>query len=449
MDVIAIFDVGKTNKKVFLFDTDYQIVWEKSVNLVETVDEEGFPCENIAMLSKWVKDSLKELLNLPMFSIKAVNFSAYGASFVHLDKNGTPVTPLYNYLKPYPHTLLQGFYETYGGEESFATETASPVLGSLNSGMQLYRIKHEKWSVFENIKNSLHLPQYLSYLISRQLFTEHTSLGCHTNLWNFNTAHYHHWTEREKLLQKFPPIKPADQAISLASGLKIGIGLHDSSSAIIPYLLTFKQPFVLLSTGTWSITLNPFNHSPLTFAELQHDCLCYLSYTAKPVKAARLFAGHEHDIQCQRLAAHFLVAKDYYKTVAFDQSIFEKLKDNNRDKVDITPALLQKSLFDSRELAAFGSYEEAYHQLILDMVTVQVFSTNFVKQNVKTLFVDGGFSHNEIFMNILAQAYPEMEVFAAHMAQASALGAAVVLHQHWNSKPLSDALIAIKKYLPK
>jgi glycerol kinase len=41
--VIAVFDVGKTNKKLFLFDQDYKIVYEKSARFTEIVDEDGFP----------------------------------------------------------------------------------------------------------------------------------------------------------------------------------------------------------------------------------------------------------------------------------------------------------------------------------------------------------------------------------------------------------------------
>lgn len=33
-------------------------------------------------------------------------------------------------------------------------------------------------------------------------------------------------------------------------------------------------------------------------------------------------------------------------------------------------------------------------------------------------------------MNLLAKVFPETEVYAASMAQASALGAALVIHQH-------------------
>ena len=53
-NVIAIFDVGKTNKKLFLFDEQYKIVWEQSEVCAQTTDEDGEPCEDIALLSDWV-----------------------------------------------------------------------------------------------------------------------------------------------------------------------------------------------------------------------------------------------------------------------------------------------------------------------------------------------------------------------------------------------------------
>src|SRR5690606_38045844 len=160
--VIAIFDVGKTNKKLFLFDEDYKIVYEKSARFIETVDEDGDPCENLESLRLSVFDSLREVFKRPEFDVKAVNFSAYGASLVYIDKEGKPLAPLYNYLKTYPEKLKKQFYDTYGGEAVFSKETASPVLGSLNSGMQLYRLKHENPDLFQQLHYALHLPQYLS-----------------------------------------------------------------------------------------------------------------------------------------------------------------------------------------------------------------------------------------------------------------------------------------------
>ncbi len=52
--VIAIFDVGKTNKKLFLFDEQYNVVYEEKKQLNETTDEDGFPCEDVHQLTQWI-----------------------------------------------------------------------------------------------------------------------------------------------------------------------------------------------------------------------------------------------------------------------------------------------------------------------------------------------------------------------------------------------------------
>ena len=119
--VIAIFDVGKTNKKLFLFDENYRIVYERSARFIETVDEDGDTCENLESLRLSVFDSLSEIFRLKEFNVKAVNFSAYGASFVYIGEDGKPLTPLYNYLKAYPQELSNYLYNNYGGKEDFRT----------------------------------------------------------------------------------------------------------------------------------------------------------------------------------------------------------------------------------------------------------------------------------------------------------------------------------------
>ena len=439
--VIAIFDVGKTNKKLFLFDEHYHIVYEKTLQFTEITDEDGDACENLEALTEWGRNSLKELTELNEFDIKALNFSAYGASFVHIDEEGKPVTPLYNYLKPFPEDLKKKFYSDYGGEIPFSMITASPVLGNLNSGLQLYRLKYKQPEKFKSIHTSLHLPQYLSYLITGQEYSDITSIGCHTALWNFPQNHYHEWVLKEGIADKLAPVYSSAGVVDARAfwkDFKVGIGLHDSSSALIPYLACFTEPFVLISTGTWCITLNPFNKQSLTESELRQDCLCYMSYHQQPVKASRLFAGNEHETETKRLAVHFNKPNDYFKTVGYDKRITDALN----------TALPQNIPFSERELSGFKDYETAYHQLITDIMQQQVTSSKLVIQddNVKRIFVDGGFSKNPIYMNLLAEAFPEMEVYAASVAQATAVGAALAIHKHWNSKPMPADIIDLKFY---
>ncbi|PZR27051.1 MAG: carbohydrate kinase [Citrobacter freundii] len=442
--VIAIIDAGKTNKKLFLFDEDYNIVHESSACFTETVDEDGDPCEDLESLRLFVVDSLRFVSLQNRFDVKAINFSAYGASFVYIDKDGSPLTPLYNYLKPYPPKLKDSFYSRYGGEEHFSVETASPVLGSLNAGMQVYRLKHEQPGVFKRVKHALHLPQYLSYLVSGRPCSDITSIGCHTNLWDFKRAAYHDWVKLEGIERVLAPIAAYNEtapSVFPSDASKVGIGLHDSSAALIPYLLNFTEPFALISSGTWCISLNPFNHTPVTVDELKQDCLCYNDFKGNPVKASRLFAGHIHDEQVKRIANHFQQDPVRYRSLPFEAELIEHLHTTHPQNIS----------FETRELSAFSAASEAYHQLIMDLVNQQYHSTQLVLRGapVKRIFVDGGFGKNDIYMNLLAAAFTGIEVYAAAIAQATSLGAALAIHPAWNKKQIPGNIIELMYYAPK
>jgi glycerol kinase len=169
----------------------------------------------------------------------------------------------------------------------------------------------------------------------------------------------------------------------------------------------------------------------------------------KPVKASRLFAGNEHEQQVKRLAAHFGKELDYYKTVKADPLLIKKYSvDYEMVKQVNTETLPTVSVFGERELADFAGYEEAYHLLIADLMVLQVQSSWLVMKDtpVKKIFVDGGFSKNPIYMQLLATAFPEMEVYAATVAQASSLGAAMAIHSLWNTQPLPSSLVQLRKY---
>ena len=448
--VIAIFDAGKTNKKLLLFNRQYKLVYEQSRQFAETTDEDGFICEDVQALTQWVKDILDEVLQNNNFAIKAINFSAYGASFVYLNEMGNVFLPLYNYLKPYSKDLQKQFYDSYGGESTVAKQTASPVLGNLNSGMQLYRLKYEKPADFALIKHALHLPQYLSYIVTNKIYADITSIGCHTHLWDFKNNRYHHWVKQEGIEPKLAAVLNCESIAGYANkSIPVGVGLHDSSAALIPYLAAFKEPFILISTGTWCISLNPFNHTPLTDDELHQDCLCYLTYQGTMVKASRLFAGYEHEQQVKKLSQHFGKAPDYFSTVEYNPSFTENIANPELSNATTAKAAMVAAYrFGEIALDDFKTYEEAYHQFIFAIVQQQVQSTNLVLHDtpVKRIFVDGGFSKNAVYMHLLAQALPGMEIFAASVAQASALGAALVMHQHWNHKPLPSDIIELKLY---
>ena len=447
--VIVIFDVGKTNKKLLLFNEDYELVFEASTQLPETQDEDGFPCEDVHALTDWVRTSFENILVDERFEVKAVNFSAYGASLVFVDDDLQPLLPLYNYLKPYPEDLKRKFYAQYGGTSEFSIKTASPVLGSLNSGMQLYRLKHENPEMYAKTKCALHLPQYLSSILTKMVYSEITSIGCHTNLWDFTGEDYHSWVYEEGIREKLAPILRSNTYISihyLGKSISVGIGMHDSSAALVPYLTSFDDPFVLISTGTWCISLNPFNTTPLSQIDLENDCLFYLTYEGRPVKASRLFAGYEHEHQSKKLASYYKVPLEQITNIAYNPVATSSSKAGATSETIST----RKTSADVNEIITreIETAEQAYHDLIIDIVAKQLISTKHVMKGseVKRIFIDGGFSKNSIYMNLMAAVLPGVKIYAASVAQASAVGAAVVIHSRWNQKPLPTNLIDLNFY---
>ncbi|CAL1517747.1 FGGY family carbohydrate kinase [Chitinophaga sp. MM2321] len=456
MPVVAVFDIGKTNKKLLVFDEHYRLIKEEVYQFEEIMDDDGFPCEDLGALSTWVLTRFQELKTADAYQLKAVNFSTYGASMVYIDAAGKPLGYLYNYVKPYPEAIWHDFVEKRGTADAFSVETCSPLMGHLNAGMQLYWIKYEKPALYQEIATALHFPQYLSYLLTGNKVAEMTNVGCHSAMWDFRNKQYHSWLKEEGLLSKLCTITPGNVAVKVkneATGedIAIGTGLHDSSAAMVPYLQCFTEPFMILSTGTWSISLNPFNNRFPDEKELAKGCVSYLSYQGNPVKVAMLFSGNDHDLQVKRIAGYFNVSADFYKTVLPDEETLDRNRLQEATADTSGPVLTNATTpckFHTRNLAVYTTPAAAYHQLVSDIIQQQKASSNLVLEgsDVSYIFVDGGFCKNTLYMQLLAAEFPHMKFFAASMTQGTALGAALVLHQHWNALPVPPALLQLKKY---
>lgn len=450
--VTAVFDIGKTNKKFFLFDRKFKEVHKEYASFDEIEDEDGHPTEDIYALQNWLKKVFHKILKSDEFSVQAINFSTYGASFVHLDENGEILTPLYNYTKEIDQDIIEQFYKEYGNDlELIRTSGSSKSPGLLNSGLQLYWLKYKKPEIFKKIKYSLHLPQYLSYIFSGVPLSEFTSIGCHTILWNYETKDYQDWVYKEEIHKILPPIVSTETSLNMnynGKRVKIGVGIHDSSSALLPYVRSVKKPFVLVSTGTWSIALNPFIDTPLTNEDIKSDCINYMRINGKPVKSSRLFLGNEYKIQVNKLTEKFGVDKDYHKTVEFNYDVyFEILQDFEHS--------FKWESFEHKNMPEKTSYlykdfEHAYHHLMIELAKLQVESVKRIAdtQKIDRLYIDGGFSDNDIYVKLLSHYLIGMKLRTTKASLGSALGAAIAISDtKLNSKFLKKNY-SLKKHVP-
>lgn len=87
--VTTVFDIGRTNKKFFLFKEDFQEVYREYTRFDEIIDEDSYPTEKLQVLEVWAKEVFDRMLDFPEYDIEALNFSpmASGAQFTLMGRS--------------------------------------------------------------------------------------------------------------------------------------------------------------------------------------------------------------------------------------------------------------------------------------------------------------------------------------------------------------------------
>ena len=432
--VIAVFDIGKTNKKILLFDKEMKVVYMNEQKFKTTVDEDGFECDDIQLIQNWMVDTLNVIVKEEQFDIQGINFSTYGASLAYLNKEGKLLTPIYNYLKDVDSAIQSDLFEGNGGVNEFCRRTASPALGLLlNSGIQALWLKKEKPELWSQVNDVMHFPQYLSYVLTGQVTSEPTSIGCHTFMWDFDNMQYHSWVNNEQVSLPEPvnndTVYPANIG---GKTIQTGVGIHDSSASLVPYLENSAKPFILVSTGTWCISMNPFNDESLTDSQLNSDCLCFLTPKKQQVKSSRLFMGHFHEKLVEKLNAHFDIDDNYYKSIPYQAEVVQAINEQFGNAQIFFPEGLTgfDAGINKTDLSVFSSFDQAYTRMVMELTQLCIASVKLIipaNDTTEVLYVSGGFARNPIFLNILSEHFVGKTVLTSEIDNASALGAALVI----------------------
>ncbi len=448
-----IFDIGKTNKKLFLFDDQYREIHKEYVIFDTIDDEDGYPSDNLSAIKDWIRDRFEKYLKDESLDIEAVNFSTYGASLVHIDRYGKVLTPLYNYTKPIEGRYLDLFNKKYNRNGKLEIDTGARVSGMLNSGIQLFWIKHSQRKIYDQIRYSLHFPQYLGFMFSGLPVSDFTSIGCHTSLWDFRQNDYHEWVLKEGINHKLAPIISSNTSLNMqfhGKPVRIGFGIHDSSAALLPYIRSEKKNFLLISTGTWSVSMNPFTKSALTRRDIERDTVNYMRIDGRPVKASKLFLGNEYRMQTQVLSKHFGKEYGYHRGVKFDAAMYhaESRRPSNLYRFESLGP--REDAPDKTKLDVFENFESAFHRLMIELMELQVESAESAIKGceIKKVYVDGGFADNDIYVNLARNKFSRYKLRTTKSPLGSALGAAMVISDKKIKSKFLKKHYAMRKHEP-
>jgi hypothetical protein len=151
----------------------------------------------------------------------------------------------------------------------------------------------------------------------------------------------------------------------------------------------------------------------------------------QPVKSSRLFLGHLHGTAVSGMSRYFKIQEESFRLIKPDLKVFNKLSSKFRTrKVFFNEGDQSRQLTDDPDLFEFDNFVEGYHELMIELCDLTVEAIEMVispRDDIKTLYITGGFSKNSIFNRLIASSYPHKQVFTSEINNSSALGAALVV----------------------
>ncbi len=448
---IVVFDVGKTNKKLVVFNRELQPV-HSVYHVFDEVQRDSISYETVEETSAWLLDNLKEIAAL--FHVGAISVSAHGAAFACIDAEGRLSMPVISYTSDPGEAFHEEFYSRFGDADKLHVETATPNmpgLGCMAKG--IYFASQRFPDEFAKTSTILGLPQYYGYLLTGERGTEYTYMATHTYLWDFQRCNYGPLADAmgirgllpSKIQRPWDVLGTVTPEISKRTGIPqsaiVTLGIHDSNASMLPYLVKASKPFVLNSTGTVCVAMRPATGVTISPDEIGKVVYYNHNAFADPVRTVIFLGGLEFDVYTGQLAARH----GQTPFPGFDKKLCENIL--SRQSEFILPSVIpfgvfpgsqarlveQKKILSFGDLMAgtapdfFGDFGRAYSILNLSLAIQSRAALEMTGiRKGDDIYIEGGFRKNDVYTILLASMFPESSVKLSDMEEATAFGAALI-----------------------
>ncbi|AWW00131.1 FGGY family carbohydrate kinase [Arcticibacterium luteifluviistationis] len=446
--VCLVFDVLRHVLNVTVFDQNLSVLFHSSTAKQLITSKNEGRIEDLNSIKAWVDSNIEIHKKSGKYEIAAINFTSYVGGIAHLDADNNLVLPVWDIDRRFDYSTKKSIEHTLEKNKLKRDDAQITENSFETAALQLLYFKNTQPKLFKKILKSVSIAQYLQSQFSNEYFHDYSVVGSHSAAWDFTKKNYLDWLDSESLNALKLPVKPSSESVNV-DNVSIGTGMYYKVAETLPFLAAVKERFVLLSTGSWTSCINPFNHSKATKNDLDNNCFNILNQDGRRIKMARLFSGNEHRRQIVHLATHFHLESEHCLNIAFDANVVRRLRKNinqvTPDKTELGNML--DSPFMERNLNNFESIEEAYHQFIMDLVAQQVASIKLTIEHrpiVEKIFVEGGLAKNSIFMELLSEAFHDKKVYKVGFEDTAAMGAAMVIGESWGAKKPNESLLELE-----
>ncbi len=298
----AIIDVGKTNAKITLAEVETAAELAHRSIGSRVIEDGPYPHLDVARLWDFLCDALADLNRETRIDAISITAHAAAGAFIDGDSDGDGLTlPALDY----EYLALDDEADAYDAVRPDFSETFSPRLpGGLNLGAQIFWQERHFPDAVKKASAYVTYAQYWAWRLSGVAATEMCSLGAHTDLWNARTRTWSSLVERMRWGELLAPLRsafdvlgPVRPALAGRLGLKPDVpvicGIHDSSASLLTHVLAERQPFTVVSTGTWTIVFAA--GGDLDRLDPERDTLANNTPFGDPVPCARFMGGREFE----------------------------------------------------------------------------------------------------------------------------------------------------------
>jgi sugar (pentulose or hexulose) kinase len=418
---VAVFDIGKTNVKLVVFDSAGAVLAERSAPNAPVTPDARWPYLRLDTEGAWafLIGALKELSQ--QFPIEAISISAHGGSGVLIGQNSVALPPM-----DYEFDGLDEVAEAYDRVRPPFAETQSPPLPrGLNLGKQVFYFQRRFPAEFASARALVGYAQYWSWRLSGVAATEVTAMGAHTDVWRPYEGEPSSLVAALGWRRLFAPMRNAwdtlgtlKPEIAAATGLsphvRVICGAHDSNASLVPHLLSRREPFTMISTGTWVIIMAVGGKVAL---DPKADMLANVDVRGEPVPTARFMGGREYAVLAGDSPAEADEA-DIECMIASGVMALPAFSDQGGPFAARRGEIQGEKSTNARARAALAT---VYCALMTAHMLRRLEAPG-------DLIVEGGFARSPAFAAVLARLMQGRRVAIAPISAGAAAGAAMLAH---------------------
>ena len=466
---IAVLDVGKTNKKLSIYDDRLNRL-DVSHIAIGTSRDDDLDVENVAETEAWFLENLRQFAR--HYPIGIISVATHASTAVCLNADGSLALPVVAYTNEVAPSPYPDFFAEMGAapdlQRRLATSEVHPLI---NLGVLLFFLRHRFRDRWAAVRWILPYPQYFGFRLTGVATADITSIGSHTYLWDFNSWHWSHIIDRLDIADKLPPapryphevlgtlLPEVAKHTGLSADVPVTVGIHDSNSSLLPYLIARDEDFILNSTGTWCVAMHPMSQVQFDDDELGKMIYFNISPMGTPVKTSILLAGLEFEVYSEllarinpdrkpppfreqaysdllRTADSFILPSVVSGSGQFPDARAAIVEDGRRT----TLADIQADIHDRTRIPAlFRDYERAIAALNVSLAL----QTKVALQRVNIadggiIYLEGGFRHNDAYIGLLASLFPNARLCLTDLDEATSYGAAIIAKAAKERRTLPD-----------